>query len=90
MPRITDDERERFHKYLDASIDKMERPKNTDKGHWSNVCNEYLSKKLIIEAHEPECAVSFEGHIEENEESYDVINYAMMIIDNNMGWVKQQ
>lgn len=85
MPRVAADERARFHKYLDAAIDKMNRPKNASKEHWSKLCDEYLSDKLIIEAHELKCAVKFEGDMEENEESYDVINYAMMIIDNNSG-----
>lgn len=49
MNRITPEERERFHKILDDSIDKMNSPKNTGKDHWSELSREELRKMVNIE-----------------------------------------
>lgn len=83
MARITDEERARFHKYLDCSIDKMNSPKNCQKPHWSTQFVEDLFDHLEKEVRE----LGFEVKMYSNDEkiideSDDVINIAMMIIDN--------
>ena len=82
MPRITDKERSRMHNYLDSCIDKMNSPKNSKKCHWSKEKIESLAKRVLIEAHELELAVMEEDRESVYDECKDVINLAMMIIDN--------
>lgn len=83
MNRITTEERERFHKILDDSIDKMNNPKNTGKDHWSGMLNEELQKMINIENAELELAVFSCKNIES--ENFDLINLNMMMIDNSRG-----
>lgn len=85
MPRITEDERKRFHALLDQSIDKMNRPKNANKSHWWQLNTEYLFKMLAIEVAELDCAIVFSKQDGIAEECMDVINFAMMIFDNERG-----
>ena len=85
MPRITDDERSRFHSYLDVAIDKMNNPKNSQKPHWSTQSIEDLFDHLCKEADELSAEVMYEAKENTIDESNDVINIAMMIIDNVRG-----
>lgn len=85
MPKITDEERARFHKYLDASIDKMNSPKNCKKPHWSDQSVSDLLYHLENEVCELFTAVRLGRPEHQIYESNDVINLAMMIIDNNHG-----
>jgi len=71
-----------MHNYLDKCIDKMDSPKNAKKCHWSKEKIESLAKMVMIEAHELELAVMEEDRESVYEECKDVINLAMMIIDN--------
>ena len=48
MPRITKEERFRFHEILDNSIDKTNSPKNSDKIHWSKVYIRDLQKMINL------------------------------------------
>lgn len=84
MPRITPAERERFHKILDDSIDKMDNPKNAGKEHWSLLDIEHLTLRQNDECNELKAEVF--GNIPEPEkiesECYDNINFPMFIIDN--------
>jgi len=81
--RITPEERKRFHKILDDSIDKMNSPKNAGKGHWSLLSNEELQKMINIENAELDLAVCLNRYIET--ENFDLINYNMMMVDNMRG-----
>jgi len=81
--RITPEERKRFHKILDDSIDKMNSPKNARKVHWSLLSNEELQKMINIENAELDLAVCLNRYIET--ENFDLINYNMMMVDNMRG-----
>ena len=81
--RITSEERKRFHKILDDSIDKMNSPKNAGKVHWSLLNNEELQKMINIENAELDLAVCLNRYIET--ENFDLINYNMMMVDNMRG-----
>lgn len=83
MNRITPEERKRFHKILDDSIDKMDSPKNAGKEHWSGMLNEELQKMINIENAELELAVYIGKNIET--ENFDLINLNMMMVDNQRG-----
>lgn len=83
MDRITKKERDRFHKYIDKSIDKLNSKKNSNKMHWSTQSIKHLQKLVNIENAELSCAVEmtyFNCDIET--ECYDLINLNLMIIDN--------
>lgn len=85
MARITDEERARFHKYLDAAIDKLNSPKNCQKPHWSTQSTKSLLVHFNEETKELNEAIDYEDPYEIIDESNDVINIALMIIDNNRG-----
>jgi len=85
MPRITPEERARFHAILDKSIDKMNRPKNAEKQHWSNQPTIGLLKHLREENHELVKAFFYESDEAIIDECYDNINLPLMIIDNLQG-----
>ena len=83
MSRITEEERKRFHKILDDSIDKLNSSKNSKKIHWKHFSIFYLRKRGRQERQELKEA------LEENisdimilSECYDNINFALMIADN--------
>jgi len=80
MSRVTDEERNRFHKILDDSIDKMDSPKNVEKCHWSSIFNFELQKMIAIESAELDLAVLSNGDIET--ENFDLINLNIMMVDN--------
>ena len=82
MPRITEIERKKFHSILDSAIDKMNRPKNANKEHWSMIPVYKLFKLLDIEVKELDLEVAFGCTHNTLEECYDVINIAMMIAYN--------
>ena len=83
MPRITNEERVRFHKILDDSIDKMNSPKNSGKIHWSKVHNRDIQKMINIENAELDYACFSNARPEEIEsENFDLINLNMMMADN--------
>ncbi len=84
MARITDEERKRFHKIIDDSIDKLDNPKNVNKGHWSHVGIPKLQKCINVENAELDCAmVEFPYYLEKLEdEGFDIINYTLFLIDN--------
>jgi len=82
MPRITAAERKRFHTILDASIDKLNSPKNCKKFHWSKADNNSLMDHLCKENNELLYALNYETDEEAIMEGYDNINLPMMIIDN--------
>jgi len=91
--RITAEERLRFHKILDDSIDKMNSAKNAGKEHWSNIDTFTIQKMVNVENAELDLAVSNhctkdytvigqvyeEGVISEN---FDLINLNLMMVDN--------
>ena len=83
MARITDEERKRFHKILDDSIDKLNSPKNSKKIHWKHFSIFYLRKRGREE--KQELKEAFEKKMSNSEilsECYDNINFALMIADN--------
>ena len=84
MARITDDERKRFHKILDDSIDKLNTPKNANKGHWKDITIPKLQKCINVENAELDCSmVGFPYYLNKVEdEGYDIINYTLFLIDN--------
>jgi hypothetical protein len=82
-PRITQEERTNFHAILDQAIDKMNRPKNAQKPHWTEQERDELLSLLKIEVRELSHAMKFKSLDDQNEELYDVINYAMMMADIN-------
>jgi len=95
MGRITEEERIRFHKILDESIDKMNSPKNSEKCHWS-VLNTFVLQKMInTENAELDLAVTewsfesisqnpeYKNHIES--ENFDLVNLNLMMVDNLRG-----
>jgi hypothetical protein len=84
--RVTPKERQRFHKILDDSIDKMNSPKNANKMHWSTQTIQHLQKLSNIESAELDCAV-FMGYFGKDIESenFDLINLNMMMVDNLRG-----
>ena len=49
MARITNEERKRFHKIIDDSIDKLNIPKNANKIHWSKIEIPKLQKYINVE-----------------------------------------
>ena len=87
MNRVTPEERKRFHKILDDSIDKMNNPKNSGKEHWSTISEPKLQKLINIENAELEYAVSFSEEIES--ENFDLINLNMMMVDNLRGNIRR-
>ena len=85
MPRVTEEERARFHRYLDEVIDKLNNTKNSSKNHWSCSTDLILSKMNLIEAHELELAI-YEGNNEGIiSECKDGIAFPLFIIDNLRG-----
>lgn len=90
MDRVTEEERARFHKIVDDSIDKMNSPKNSVKIHWSKHNIKHLQKMQMVESHELDLSV-YESFNEEytispiESECYDCINIPLMIIDNLRG-----
>jgi NTP pyrophosphatase (non-canonical NTP hydrolase) len=85
MPRITVEERIRFHARLDECIDKLNTDKNLAKPHWSIQFNEQLFDHLmreVIELHEG-LVLGDKSNIKE--ECKDVVNIALMIFDNTRG-----
>ena len=90
MPRVTPEERERFHKILDDSIDKMNSPKNAEKDHWSKIHLEKLQKMISVEDKELElacyCILRGEAFTQDVEsENFDLINLNIMMVDNLRG-----
>lgn len=90
MERVTPEERARFHKILDESIDKMNSPKNAKKNHWSYLRIKTLQKMVNVENSELDLALESvinyykEKRIIESE-NFDLINLNIMIIDNLRG-----
>ena len=91
MPRVSEEERDRFHKILDESIDKMNSSKNTTKPHWKNESIGSLQKKINVENAELDGAMY---DFKENKwipretvesENFDLINLNMMMVDNLRG-----
>ncbi len=83
MNRITDNEKKRFHKILDDSIDKLNSPKNSKKIHWKHFSIFYLRKRGREEKQELKEAL--EQNLTDPEilsECYDNINFGLMIADN--------
>ena len=83
MAQITDNERKRFHKIVDDSIDKLNSPKNSKKIHWKHFSIFYLRKRSKEEKQELKEAL--EENLTDMEilsECYDNINFALMIADN--------
>lgn len=85
MPRITDDERARFHARLDECIDKLNWAKNAKKVHWSTQSNEDLFKHLSQEIFELHEATITDSAFYLEDECKDVANIALMIFDNVRG-----
>ena len=83
MPRVTEEERKRFHEFVDLSIDKMNLPKNEKKAHWACLGNGELADLLVTEVFELRHAVFYPFHGDVKDECKDVINFALMIFDNS-------
>lgn len=81
MPRVTENERERFHKIVDLAIDKMNLPKNEKKAHWRCLESKELSMMLETETKELIHAVNYPAHGNIFSECCDVINFSLMIAD---------
>lgn len=86
MERIKEEERKRFHKILDESIDKLNSEKNSKKIHWSKLENEEIQKMINVENAELElaCLKYPCSKIIENE-NFDLINLNLFMIDNLRG-----
>lgn len=91
MERVSKEERARFHKILDDSIDKMNSPKNSKKCHWSTEAIGRLQKFVNTENAELEAGVYLyhadplhNGAVVETE-NFDLINLNMMMVDNLRG-----
>lgn len=83
MPRVTKEERERFHDILDTCIDKMNNHKNKNKIHWSELSDEILTRMISIEEKELELAVfTFSVDSDITNELKDIINESLMLFDN--------
>ncbi len=83
MPKITEEERQRFHKILDNSIDKLNSEKNIKKVHWKHCSIKYLIHRKIEEKKElKEALIKDFGDIKIKSECYDNINFNLFIIDN--------
>ena len=84
MSRITDEERKRFHKIIDDSIDKLNNDKNINKEHWSKMSIPRIQKHINVENAELDCAMLgfpyYQEHIQD--EGFDIINYTLFLIDN--------
>ena len=85
MPRITEEERKRFHQYLDECIDKMNRPKNAKKQHWSGQRITTLHAMTVVEIAELQVALLEASPVGLAEECMDIVNMTMMIMDNVHG-----
>lgn len=81
MSRITDDERNRFHNYIDYAIDKLNNDKNRNKPHWLEETTVKLSDMITVESAELNLAVRHGSENEIKNECYDLINLSLMIID---------
>ena len=94
MARITDEERKRFHEYVDSALDKLDSPKNIKKNHWKHLSIKYLAKRLYQEylelwdaikiwfSSDPEAPKHDELKKDVESECYDNINFLLFIIDN--------
>lgn len=85
MSRVTSEERNRMHSYLDECIDKMNSAKNSSKVHWSSIKTNILHKMLAVEVAELELATICNPDNKPEpiiDECKDVINIALMIVDN--------
>jgi hypothetical protein len=82
MPRVTNEERKRFHDFVDEAIDKINLPKNEKKAHWGCLENRELVDLLTTETFELRHAVFYPHHGDIKDECKDVINFALMISDN--------
>jgi hypothetical protein len=83
MPKITEEERQRFHQILDDSIDKLNSEKNIKKVHWKHCSIQYLKNRKIQEKKElREALIKKFGDIKIKSECYDNINFNLFIIDN--------
>ena len=73
-----------FHTIVDDSIDKLNNPKNINKGHWSQLTIPKLQKYITVENAELDCAiVEFPYYLQKVEnEGFDIINYTLFLIDN--------
>lgn len=84
--RITPEERARFHKIVDDSIDKMNSPKNRDKEHWKDYPDYILQQMINVENAELELAIIADLGLDSiKSENYDLINLNLMMIDNLRG-----
>ena len=84
MARITDEDRRRFHKIVDDSLNKLNNEKNINKTHWKHLTIPKLQKYINVENAELDCAVVdfpyYLGNVEN--EGFDIINYTLFLIDN--------
>ena len=83
--RITKEERSRFHKIVDDSINKMNSPKNADKEHWSLLSTNKLERMINVESSELSLAISDFNTDSVETECFDIINCSLFIADNLRG-----
>ena len=83
--KVSPEERGRFQSFLTRAINKLDSEKNRKKDHWETASIAELDLMLDVEKKELSLAI-FAGLDEAiRQECYDIINLAMMILDNVRG-----